>query len=466
MVDDNYQRAESAQPESATDNIGVGLDSPASQIDMAMARVLDELLTKLEDRDRALEDWLEHCTGGGATGALRFATKVVAAADSLDTDPTHYDYLCTGTADQVTIQQAIDVVFAAGGGSVELMEGVYNLNSNGLHQSPAIRLHSNVWLRGQGSATILRQVTGTGSVDTTPAIGGSFLPDEEAQSFIISDLLIDCNKDGLGGVGTWGILIESNSLGLGSGRILLERVTVENSHDGNIVIGFGDLRPAQRIDIIDCVSQGSLQDGIELLNASFINVRGCWVHDNAANGLHVIEASGCHIADNQILNNGAWGMELLALFLSSVTGNLVDTCGDGGIHLDGDRDVFSVDVEIADNIIYNSGGHGIRVRSSIACSINDNEVVDSSQSSNGTFDQIRIETSAPSGFCENLSVQGNLCRHSGATIKAAYGINVADSGCTDTLVVMNDLFQSGSTASFNDAGTGTIITFTTNWNRL
>ena len=89
--------------------------------------------------------------GGGLSSYARGFTKVVAASDSLDT--SNADYVCDGTDDQVEIQQAIDAVANAGGGTVKLLEGTYNI-------AATIDMKDNVVLKGSGYGTYLKAVAG------------------------------------------------------------------------------------------------------------------------------------------------------------------------------------------------------------------------------------------------------------------------------------------------------------------
>lgn len=76
----------------------------------------------------------------------RSATFVVAASDTIK--PQHADYRCDGTADNVQIQAAITACNAAGGGTVLLRSGTYDIAAN-------ITLSSNVALIGENRKTTI-----------------------------------------------------------------------------------------------------------------------------------------------------------------------------------------------------------------------------------------------------------------------------------------------------------------------
>ncbi len=86
--------------------------------------------------------------GGGASTFVRSETIVIAAYNSLDT--TDADHICTGTADEVVINNAINQI-ATTGGTLKLMEGNYTIDSS-------VVMASGVQLIGSGFGTIL---TGT-----------------------------------------------------------------------------------------------------------------------------------------------------------------------------------------------------------------------------------------------------------------------------------------------------------------
>lgn len=81
---------------------------------------------------------------GGGGGGPRGFTYVVASSTSRDT--TGADAVCDGTADDVEIQAAINAVNTAGGGTVLMLDGTYNI-------ATVVTAKSNVRLMGQGYGT-------------------------------------------------------------------------------------------------------------------------------------------------------------------------------------------------------------------------------------------------------------------------------------------------------------------------
>ena len=72
---------------------------------------------------------------------VRSVTLIVSASDSKQSSKDQSDYLCTGSKDQTTINNAINNL-PSGGGEVRLMEGTYWVDG-------AVLLPDNVTLSGQ-----------------------------------------------------------------------------------------------------------------------------------------------------------------------------------------------------------------------------------------------------------------------------------------------------------------------------
>lgn len=113
---------------------------------------------------------------------------------------------------------------------------------------------------------------------------------------------------------------------------------------------------------------------------------------------------------------------------------------------------------IADNNISQSFGHGIVINGGANPLgfyawglVHDNLVYGYGGSGVNAFDGIFLV-----GNVDELSIQGNKCTSPSAG--GRHGINISAATCNDNLVTNNDLFNSGASASFNDAGTATITT--------
>jgi hypothetical protein len=121
---------------------------------MDTASQLKQLAAWEQENWLELERWARHfrqnCLPAGGS-ARPYATKVVAAVDSIATDAANADYVCDGVADHVEIQAAIDELDTAGtGGTVLLLEGHFYCASG---VTATVLIPSSVMVRGLGLGT-------------------------------------------------------------------------------------------------------------------------------------------------------------------------------------------------------------------------------------------------------------------------------------------------------------------------
>jgi len=153
----------------------------------------------------------------------RGATFVVAANDASAASKAQADYLCDGTADDVEIQAAIDAL-PAGGGTVKLSEGTFNVADNDANGF-CINLIDNLELEGMGvGKTIIKAVA---------AIGNKHLVGNASAgiSFIsIRDMTLDHNGQNLGETsGVHTVRLEEVT------KVWLENLEIKNSSHHGIV---------------------------------------------------------------------------------------------------------------------------------------------------------------------------------------------------------------------------------------
>ena len=118
--------------------------------------------------------WADAAAGGGGP---RGFTYVIAASNSRDN--TGADAVCDGTADNVEIQAGIDAVNTAGGGTVMLLDGTYEIDAT-------INLKSSVTLSGNGYGTVLTRS------DTTVFL--SVATSTTATNVVVENILFDGNE--------------------------------------------------------------------------------------------------------------------------------------------------------------------------------------------------------------------------------------------------------------------------------
>lgn len=159
-------------------------------------------------------------------------------------------------------------------------------------------------------------------------------------------------------------------------------------------------------------------------------------------------AINCAIVENVVANGGG---DALQLGTGSTACLIAHNEGLAfGVVVDG------VDFcEISDNVIWfpiGPSGHGIRVDDSSDCLIADNLLAGPGDA---THDGIFLE-----GDSDRNLIKGNLIRTAGFSI-ARYAVNISAATCNANRVVGNDYGDATlyTTDAFNDAGTGTLITW-------
>ena len=130
-----------------------------------------------------------------------------------------------------------------------------------------------------------------------------------------------------------------------------------------------------------------------------------------------------------------------------IHGNYVESSGESGIYLD------AVNLaQITGNYVYNSTYNGIAIVGCSKLKLDENTIIDSYPAGGGSsFAGIRISSTS-----DKIIMQGNKINITNTASFAKYGINI-ESGCTNTIIRTNDLFEAGRTANILNAGTGTVI---------
>jgi len=102
----------------------------------------------------ATEDGLEFVAGGGGGNIFaRTATFVVVASNA--TDLVDGDFFCTGTSDELVIQQALDAL-PANGGRIILSDGTFNISFDAMDGFRIKIQKPGITIQGQGQGTIMK----------------------------------------------------------------------------------------------------------------------------------------------------------------------------------------------------------------------------------------------------------------------------------------------------------------------
>lgn len=164
------------------------------------------------------------------------------------------------------------------------------------------------------------------------------------------------------------------------------------------------------------------------------------------NGIHVTGEDSSMIIGNTV---GWVDVDFACIHVTGATegpiisGNSFDSPDGTGIKCLADSS------QIVGNMIDWTGQHGIWVSDHSFNVIHDNKIHFGGWGTTDTYAGIFVD-----GDSNENSIQGNHIR----STDFKYGIRIDNSTCDDNLVTNNDLLNSAVTASFSDAGTGTITT--------
>lgn len=400
---------------------------------------------------------------GGGGGA---PTVVVAASDASALSKSKADLVCLGADDHLTIQAALDMTVAAGGGRVLLTEGTFNVDTNGILVGA-----SNVvcTLQGMGTeATIVKTLNSTGVVvcledfarvcdftiwgnSTEAAIGGSQF------DIGIGTGGNDCTIDN--------VLAFNNDemLRLSGNRWLITRCRpyatttyfvrdldlYENTLIYNNVIIAGGLDMGDGTDwaiVGNKIAASILADNPE----RFIIAGNTWGDDSSVFNTALIEiaTSGIHgvIADNICGSVGFDFVHLTGVTATQITGNMAALADNGFVFNNCDR------LTITNNLIEFPGEHGFWLNNTNNSVVTGNHAYWPGSNTNNTYDGFVIDG-------DDNSVVGNHVTPAASSPLTRYGLNVVAGG-SNNAVYANYLGDSSDygTADSVDAGTATQTT--------
>jgi parallel beta-helix repeat protein len=354
-------------------------------------------------------------------------TVFVAASDARSEVKALADYVCTGTNDDVTIEQAFAALPAAGG-RVKLSEGTFTFNSS------LDILKSNVSLEGSGPGTKLFLANGANVSVIVVGNGATTL-----SNIKICNLLIDGNKAnqtkesyGIYFYGASGYLITNS---------VIENCWINNCYYDGIYLYYSN---NNTITGNNC--QLNIYDGIYLESSNNNTITGNNCQNGSYNGIYLESSNNNTITGNNCQLNGSYGIYLESSNNNTITGN---NCQNGyigillyysdynntitgnncqlndyvGIYLD-----TSNNNTITGNNCQLNGSYGIRLDASNNNTITGNNLKDNSQSANNSYDDIYLSSS-------NYNIISNNIMIATATNKTRYAIN--ESGSNYNIVIGN-----------------------------
>lgn len=294
----------------------------------------------------------------------------------------------TGVNDDAQINAAIHRVSTAGGGTVRLLAGTYDIRNS-------VTLKDNIRLEGVGDATILK----------LHALAG---------------VRVVTNED---------------AGGAGNSNMQLANLQI----DGN-----GNLQP------IVPNNTGTGVDAVYFIRATNLLVENCYIHDGNRHNLFVSDASSAvRIIGNRL--KSALGLTNISAYNGSdftISGNVSSNANETGTKMDSMHTVAITGNTYFNNTtiqVYVTGGsnititgnsirggqNGVRIVSEDYTVVADNVIRDPSQ-----HGIVLLQN------CDHTTITGNVIRNVGSASANTYdGINVSDTGtgCTYTLISGNDI---------------------------
>ena len=423
----------------------------------------------------------------------RSATFIVAASNSAAKGIAQADYACSGAADDVEINAALNAL-PADGGRVILLEGTYVL------ADPITIPDDSIALEGQGASSF---IDGDGLADTEHGIvvsakedvwirslsiqtengGGKdsncILIEDGSHDFVIDRVIFvesDSDAINIGGTSIWGGLITNCNIVNGDDYgILVDMDGGSSSRYINITnnliesvgldgVVFGSTGSHDYNQVINNIFQNTSDDAIQIYDTN-----GIIVNDN---NMHAIGGYGIY-ADNvnysEFNNNSTFNTQFAAIYLSScdsnnIVGNNLDSTLDSdtedGIFVDGHDNVISsnyindterngVRVVGNDNIVSNNvvidthmSGIWLDGRENV---VEGNSIEGAGQKAAGTYYGIVLSSTA-----DRCSIIGNTIANDGTDTED--GVHL-DDGATEVKVSDNyiyDLMGSGIALTANN----------------
>ncbi len=280
---------------------------------------LTDLLPATDDTydiGSALKRWQDLFLSGAATvtGAVVSKTDTLVKPFIVVGTSGAVDYVCDGTADDAQIQAALDAVTAAGGGTIFIKKGTYNIATMLSFNC------SNVAIIGEGYETILKAGTGVVTVLQT-----GFVPYSNHDNIVIKDICFDGNNQSLAQTVVHFVWASYS---------LVDNCIFKNAAahplDTWNGVGLGTNTLTKSL-IRGCTFLNNAHYGLTLYLSSYVRVEGCLSEGNLHHGIGYTNATYCSIVGNIII------------------GDSVNTT-DLGI----DGTAGSDHILIADNIIYGS----------------------------------------------------------------------------------------------------------------
>jgi parallel beta-helix repeat protein len=313
------------------------------------------------------------------------------------------EFIADGVDDQDTINDAINSVASAGGGSVYLAPGTYTVTSN-------VRLKKNITLIGQGEASIIKLADYASLLDA--GIVRVKDNNDRPNHVQLKNFTIDGNKDNNPGKkNKYGIYAEADYL-------VIDNIYMHDIPGYGIDPHEGDNgSPSSFLQIInnriensghadyDCITLDMIYDSVVSNNT----INGCGRH-----GINLVTSSErVNISNNIISNAGVNGITIQNQSTKiTIANNTITNSGRDGIYI-----VNVPDNLIDGNFISHSQQHGIRIRRSSHNVISNNKLMYNSQFDGDGKEEIALEYYKGKYSTYNIIIGNHI-----QADKAKYGI--------------------------------------------
>lgn len=351
----------------------------------------------------------------------RSAGFVIAASNSSRQVKSGADFICTGTNDEVTINNALFRLTAIGG-SVFLAAGTYTIGAS-------ISIPSNVELRGDGTSTIITTALTTALIMLTNTITSGDI------GLRIRDLKVVGNPSATAGTQT-GISITGSATNiLIDGCVVAtcsnSGISVVSTGKGDIVNTFvnncqgtGIVMASNNSTVENCDSSSNGAYGI-LVSGTDVKVKDCHVSSNANYG--ILMAAQCTVSGCTLLSNTGGGINIPGVADCNVTGNVLSANSNVGINIA----TGSVNCGITGNRI-TGGTNGVAINGGPYLLVSSNNVSTTSGagiSVSTTSVQVIVSNNTVTGYggagiifgAQGGSVVGNNCNNG-----TGYGIDLSN----------------------------------------
>ncbi len=398
-------------------------------------------------------------------------TIVIAAADATEMSKNKADLLCRGSDDHIVIMSAVTSLQPGIGGRILLTEGTFNVDTNQIDLG--VVANADVWLEGMGyfATTILTTDTAGTVVTAGPQ---SHISNMAISASSTTGTSVGITTDTFTEVSQVYIGTINRGIHLIGDQILITECVFQTIGSDAI------LNPAG--------TEGAPVDDVLITNNQFLgghldatNIMWLIVSDNRfQTSIHGIPSGPVVIANNIFKAPNIFNTHVIELSDISnlvITGNELDTGGDGAVLLDTCRDatitgnlfdgtgeVSAVLLDTCDRIVVSDnfiganylGRHGIQLTNTNDSLVSDNFIKEPGQDIDATFDGIILD-----GNSDRNDIRDNKIIGKAAANGPRWGINISAATCNDNSYLGN---QTGpvagySSGSYNDAGTDTVNTW-------